>query len=64
MDRPYRRIGHRPNPKTGEWETYELAPAHVGQVCQVCYEQDHGRTARIWRDGKPVNKPFSPTGWP
>jgi len=64
MDRPYRTTSYRPDGK-GEWEEYELpVPAHVPQVCQVCWEQDYGRRRAIWRDGVDVNKPFSPTGWP
>jgi len=39
-------------------------PAHPEQVCQTCWEQDHGRPKQVWRDGEPVNKRFSPTGWP
>ena len=64
MDRPYRLTSYRPDGK-GEWHEYEVPPpAHPEQVCQTCWEQDHGRPKQVWRDGEPVNKRFSPTGWP
>ncbi len=65
MDRPYRTTGHRPNPKTREWEEYEVPPpAFPDRVCKTCWEREHGRSKQVWRDGVDVQKPFSPTGWP
>ena len=64
VDRPYRTTSYRPDGK-GEWIEYELPPpAFPDRVCKTCWEREHGRPKQVWRDGEPVNKPFTPTGWP